>query len=578
MQLTIRQWFRKYAKAPVMVATALVVLAQIIYAGYSIHTSQANQDSRLERIVDIVALGVGQKNRTLIESALGVGLSELNASSIALCENGSPIISLPTDVNACQRTEARLGYRAKNAPLIGMPGYAIHFEVPWIENAPFFFVTLTFGLVFLLAAYTILARMQRRLKKDIFDPLTRNIADLDVSGPFATVETNVREISQLYGAYVDKIQLLHQMSAEKAKNAQMVAIAQTAQMVAHDVRRPFSLMKMFLNAIKNHSPEKIKSLADDHIGDLEDAIHSATEMMNDILDCGSASVSASDSIRPMEFLERIVQSFSEQLSQKQIKLQIDGEVDWYIKCDERKLGRALQNLVSNALEATNLGGRVQVSVRSLESEVQIEICNSGSYIAPERREKIFQPFVSEGKKNGTGLGLAIVKKVVEGHGGRVSVTSNQSPAETKFTITLPSAGNSDQPQSKPALALKNSVDESHLPEISLVDDESIVHRIWKMETKDATVNVFHSPEAFFDRIRSEPDFLARQKAVVTDMCFKRESSYDGLEFAQKLREHYGDSIFLATNGKVDQKRSRPFIRAVLPKEPVPFENLKAMLS
>lgn len=579
MQLTIRQWFRKYAKLPVLVATSLVVLAQLIYAGYSIHVSQVNQESSLQRIVDIVALGVAQQNRTLIESALGVGLAELNASSIALCKQDRPIISLPTDVNACTRSEARFGYRTKNAPLLGMPGYSLHFEVPWIENAPFFFVTLLFGGVFLLAAYSILARMQRRLKKDIFDPLTQNIADLDVSGPCMKTDTNVKEISQLYGAYIDKIQLLQLMSAENAKNAQMVAIAQTAQMVAHDVRRPFSLMKMFLNAIKNHSPEKIKSLADDHICDLEDAIHAATEMMSDILDCGAESVSKLETVRPGVLLQKILQSYSEVVLQKQVQVGFDCDCELLIRGDDRKLSRALQNLVGNAFDAVCDGGRIHLSLCSASpAELKIEIYNSGSYIAPERREDIFHPFVSVGKKNGTGLGLAIVKKVIEGHGGRVSISSNRSPDETIFAIHLPTIEGAEKERMTLPAEVSAQVDESHLPEISLVDDETIVHRIWKMETKDAIVNTFRSPEAFFERVNSEPEFLSRQKAIVTDMCFKKESKYDGIEFAEKLRKQYGDSIFIATNGKVDQKNSRQFIRAVLPKEPVSFADLKSMLS
>ncbi len=110
----------------------------------------------------------------------------------------------------------------------------------------------------------------------------------------------------------------------------------------------------------------------------------------------------------------------------------------------------------NAYAHTPAGGTI--SVRTHESrrgEIEIEIVNTGSYIPPERRERIFQPFVS-GRANGTGLGLAIAKQIAHAHGGSLGVESSEAGV-TGFVLRLPVAGEDAaipmlQPQPQPSLA------------------------------------------------------------------------------------------------------------------------------
>ena len=84
------------------------------------------------------------------------------------------------------------------------------------------------------------------------------------------------------------------------------------------------------------------------------------------------------------------------------------------------------------------GGRIFLRFKFDENEITTEIEDTGPGIAPEVADKIFQPFTTHGKAHGTGLGLSICKKIVEDHGGKISVRSEAGRGAI-FCFTLPLA-------------------------------------------------------------------------------------------------------------------------------------------
>lgn len=114
---------------------------------------------------------------------------------------------------------------------------------------------------------------------------------------------------------------------------------------------------------------------------------------------------------------------------------VDSESPVIAPIDEEQLTLALLNLVKNAVEAVaEDAGSVQVTVASSGSEVVIAVADDGPGVPPELRDKLFEPYVT-GKATGTGLGLPTARRVVEGHGGTLTVDT--SSAGTTFRLTLP---------------------------------------------------------------------------------------------------------------------------------------------
>jgi signal transduction histidine kinase len=101
--------------------------------------------------------------------------------------------------------------------------------------------------------------------------------------------------------------------------------------------------------------------------------------------------------------------------------------------DEALIGRALDNLVANAIQHTPRGGEVRVQAERTDGVVRLIVEDAGPGVAPELCGTLFEPFVT-GRADGTGLGLAIARELVEAHGGRLSLVDAERGA--RFVIEL----------------------------------------------------------------------------------------------------------------------------------------------
>jgi len=110
-----------------------------------------------------------------------------------------------------------------------------------------------------------------------------------------------------------------------------------------------------------------------------------------------------------------------------------------IKGDKDKLKQVFLNLVKNAIDAMEEGGRLVVAQKLAREQVEITIRDNGCGIPEENREEIFSPFFTT-KRHGTGLGLNISKSIIEDHeGGSLTLTSEVGKGTT-FKVTLPFLG------------------------------------------------------------------------------------------------------------------------------------------
>jgi two-component system heavy metal sensor histidine kinase CusS len=132
--------------------------------------------------------------------------------------------------------------------------------------------------------------------------------------------------------------------------------------------------------------------------------------------------------------------FFEALANEQgLELQQSGDAK--LKADRLMIQRALSNLLSNAIRFTPRGMAISVNMSSESGWVRLSVSNPGPEIPSEHHARIFERFYRidpsrrEGSTENTGLGLAITKSIVEMHGGRIGVESEQGTVT--FTITLP---------------------------------------------------------------------------------------------------------------------------------------------
>jgi signal transduction histidine kinase len=137
------------------------------------------------------------------------------------------------------------------------------------------------------------------------------------------------------------------------------------------------------------------------------------------------------------FLRGLAQPLAVELEGGPVELVVEVADRGVAKLDETKITRAINNLIRNALEAMQgqPGARLGLKVSRRAGAVVFSVSDSGPGIPTSIRGRLFESFVTSGKKHGTGLGLAIVKQAAEEHGGRVEVES--SPHGTTFHLVLP---------------------------------------------------------------------------------------------------------------------------------------------
>jgi signal transduction histidine kinase/DNA-binding NarL/FixJ family response regulator len=127
---------------------------------------------------------------------------------------------------------------------------------------------------------------------------------------------------------------------------------------------------------------------------------------------------------------------------KQQQLTLATPANLAIDGDFNRLREAVDNLVSNAIKYTPLGGRIHVGLDVWDDQALVTVADSGPGFSPEDQNRLFGRFQRlsakpTGGESSTGLGLSIAKRIVDLHGGRIAAESRGEAVGTRFTIALP---------------------------------------------------------------------------------------------------------------------------------------------
>lgn len=106
-----------------------------------------------------------------------------------------------------------------------------------------------------------------------------------------------------------------------------------------------------------------------------------------------------------------------------------------VRADLNMLAQAVNNIITNSVDAAPAGGKIEIDVREDEDEIVFDILDNGPGVRIGEKEDIFSPFFTK-KESGTGLGLAICHRVVTAHGGSVSY-KNREEGGAQFTVRIP---------------------------------------------------------------------------------------------------------------------------------------------
>jgi K+-sensing histidine kinase KdpD len=224
------------------------------------------------------------------------------------------------------------------------------------------------------------------------------------------------------------------MAQEMVANERLSAVGKMASVIIHDIKNPMGTLRVYAQVMKKKSGnEEANKLADEMIHQVDRFVN----MTQEILDF-TRGVSASN-FQELEFFDvmnGVLDFIEKDLEKNNVKLKKFAQFKGIVNIDQDKMVRVFYNIASNARDAMPQGGTLTVTTIEENSYVRIDFTDTGTGMPEEVKKRIFEPFMTYGKKHGTGLGMSIVKKVIDDHNGKIEITSVMGKGTT-ITIFLP---------------------------------------------------------------------------------------------------------------------------------------------
>ena len=216
--------------------------------------------------------------------------------------------------------------------------------------------------------------------------------------------------------------------------------------MSHELRTPLNAILGFSEMLAARYFGALNEKQDEYVRDIHDSGKHLLSLINDILDlskieAGRMELELSEFDLPAALHNALI-LVKERAQRHGVALDLEIAPGLGTLCaDERKFKQIMLNLLSNAVKFTPDGGSVSVAATLNDSMLEVSVADTGSGIAPEDQNAVFDEFKqvgprSAGKMEGTGLGLSLAKRFVELHGGAIRLASAVGQGST-FSFTLP---------------------------------------------------------------------------------------------------------------------------------------------
>ena len=215
----------------------------------------------------------------------------------------------------------------------------------------------------------------------------------------------------------------------------IAALGRAAAQVAHEVKNPLAGLLLYSLHLKSKLGDSLKSEAA-LVDKIVDTINHLTERVEQILGFARPLNLTRSSGNLNRIVNDVLELLQPQITAKHIdvRLSLSKEASAGM-IDDSSMRGALMNLVLNAIDAMPDGGRLSVASDRIEDVLLLEIVDTGRGMSQEEVKNIFEPFYTT-KKQGLGLGMPYAKKIIEQHGGAISIDTRVGEG-TKISITLP---------------------------------------------------------------------------------------------------------------------------------------------
>ena len=245
------------------------------------------------------------------------------------------------------------------------------------------------------------------------------------------------------------MQEIKALEAEVNRHERLSAMGNLAATVAHEVRNPLNSISMGLQRLKAEFRPTSEEQEYAHFIELmREEVQRLNAIVEQFLSLARPLDLKRVPIRIDELLSELTTLTESDAKSADVEMTMENHpATVSVEVDPNYLKQVLLNLVLNAIQAMPDGGKLKLETSVSRRSFMIAVSDTGTGIPQEKLGQIFEPYFTT-KTNGSGLGLAIARRIVEAHGGTISVQSTEGRG-SRFEINLPLEGRSVSPRRWP---------------------------------------------------------------------------------------------------------------------------------
>jgi signal transduction histidine kinase/CRP-like cAMP-binding protein len=250
-------------------------------------------------------------------------------------------------------------------------------------------------------------------------------------GEFTQLDLDFLEALSVHAALaLTNAELMQQL----LKTDKLVSLGKLTNFILSDIKKPVLTIKQFAEHIKRKNvPDDVKQVMDLMI----EQVANVNEIIQSTLAYAEGKTFYRLKKRALNaVMDEIVSKLAEYVEYRGVKLFKKFDRDVTVNVDKKELYQACYQIAKNACDAMPDGGKLYVSTSVEMHSVKISFKDNGIGIPESVLGKIFEPFMSQGKKEGMGLGLPIAENIIKKHNGTISVASELGEGAI-FSIALP---------------------------------------------------------------------------------------------------------------------------------------------
>jgi signal transduction histidine kinase len=258
--------------------------------------------------------------------------------------------------------------------------------------------------------------------------------NLPVSGP-----EEVSTLSKTFNEMLVGLRSKRDLEEQLQRAERSAVVGRLASGIAHEIRNPLNFINLSIDHLREAFALKDESQRAQYrhiLTTIKDELARLNRLVSNFLSYGRPAQLKIREIDARALVEEVRDLVNAQAEQQGVKVGIEqnGNGDTKLRADAEQIKTCFSNLMINAIQAMPAGGRLNVALRPNHSRLEIEFADTGVGIDAEALAQIFEPYYST-KETGIGLGLPLTKKIIEEHGGQISVESETGKGTT-FTVTL----------------------------------------------------------------------------------------------------------------------------------------------